>query len=83
MDSNIKHKQEEVCPTCNRCHHSGLDNNQLELVAEKAAAKAVILMRDNLARGVGFRVINTFAVMLGLMIVGLFFWLASLGIVKH
>lgn len=83
MDTAHNKQQAGICPTCNRCHSHGLDNEQLELVAEKAAAKAVVLMRDNLARGVGFKVINTFAVMLGLMIVGLFFWLATLGIVKH
>jgi hypothetical protein len=55
----------------------------MEAIAENAAKKAVVLMRDNLARGVGFKVINTLALMIGISIIAIFFYLASLGIVKH
>jgi hypothetical protein len=73
----------EFCPTCKRCHTSGISNEQIESIAENAAKKAVILMRDNLARGVGFKVINALALMIGISIISIFFYLASLGIVKH
>jgi len=83
MAQNQDNQDNEICPTCRRCHTEGVTKEQIEMIADKAAIKATVLMRDNLARGVGFKVLNTLALMIGLSIVGVFFWLASLGLVKH
>lgn len=59
-----------------------LTEAQLELVAERAATKAVAMMRSQFYQGVGSAVIGRLFWLVGLIVVGAAAWMHSWGMLK-
>ncbi len=58
------------------------DENTIEEIADKAAEKAVAKMTANLYQDIGKGVVAKLTWLVGVIVVGLYFWLQSKGIIK-
>lgn len=61
---------------------SPLTEAQIEDIAERAAAKAVARLTDNVYREVGKNVVQKFVYIVGAISVAFFLWLQSKGLIK-
>lgn len=66
----------------NEPNFSPLTEAQIEDIAERAAAKAVARLTDNVYREVGKNVVQKFVYIVGAISVAFFLWLQSKGLIK-
>lgn len=66
----------------NEPNFSPLTEAQIEDIAERAAAKAVARLTDNVYREVGKNVIEKFVYVVGAISVAFFLWLQGKGLIK-
>ena len=75
---------EERRAECSRRQHDYLmrDDNAIEEIAERAAKKAVAKMTDNLYKDIGRGVVAKTTWIVGVVTVGMYFWLQGKGFIK-
>lgn len=80
QNSNDHHRNENnACPECARYT---LTEKQLEELSERAATRAVQLIRSQVYQGVGAAVINRAAWIIGAGVIAIGFWAQTKGWLK-
>lgn len=82
MDTQHKPLDSNHFETCPHCQGQMLTETQLEKVAERAATKAVAMMRNQFYQGVGSAVVGRFFWLLGLITVSVALWMNAKGLLK-
>lgn len=73
-------EQNEECNSRRDC--PAMSDESIEIIAERAASKAVQKMADQLYKEIGKGFVSKFLKLTGVVIVGLAFWLVTKGVIK-